>query len=397
MMQVLREGRDDRELETVADLGPTGRILEGILLEAIDRRASDLHLDPVQGRTRVRYRVDGFFTDGDAVATDHDRLIARLKVLAGLTVYRRDQIQEGSIRRPGGVDVRVSIVPTVAGEKATLRVFDPGARPFRLEDLGFAQPLSDLLRRLAGMSTGLIAAAGPAGSGKTTTLYALLDQVRRLRGDYVNICSVEDPVEFALEGVHQIQVNREKGLTFARGLAALLRQDPEVLLVGEIRDPETAAIAVEAGLTGHLVLTSVHAGSAAEALTRLRDLGIEGYALAGALRGIMAQRLVRRVCRECSGSGGPARRASGPPEPRPAPLGPEVCCSTCRGTGFHGRLPLAEAALLDRSTAVGLVAGTGPGEVPLAGGITMSADGMERTRNGETTAEEVRRVLGDTE
>ena len=386
------------EERTQGDLGPAGRALEAILASGIKALASDLHLDPHPGGTRVRFRVDGFFEDQEGeTGVPHERLIARLKVAAGLTVYRRNEIQEGSIRREGGIDLRVSILPTVAGEKATIRIFDPAARPLNLEELAFEPSQSAALSRFAAGRQGTFLVAGPSGSGKTTTLYAAAERVRTSRGAYKNICSVEDPVELAVAGIHQVQVSRERGLTFARALSAILRQDPEVILVGEIRDPETAAIAVEAGMTGHLVLSSIHAGSAPEAVVRLLDLGVEPYALAGSLRGVVAQRLVRRICASCAG----------PDEPRPEVMEaagfPEgggwrrgAGCPACRGTGYRGRLPVSELMEVGPELAEGMrkQGSSAVSSRALMGGRTLLDGGIARARAGETTLEEVARVAG---
>lgn len=378
--------------------GPVARRVDAILRDAVHRRASDVHVDPLDGGcTRVRLRVDGRFEDGPPVdAGLHDRIVARLKVQAGLAVYRREDIQEGSIRLDGGIDLRLSVVPTVRGEKATLRIFDPRTRPFRVEELGFRDYAREAVARLAELGHGTVLVCGPAGAGKTTTLYALLARIVERRGDDRNICSVEDPVEYALDGVHQVPVRREGGVTFARALAALLRQDPGVLLVGEVRDPETAAIAVEAGMTGHLVLSSVHAGRAAEALVRLVDLGVEPYLVGGSLRGVVAQRLVRRVCAAC------AEPDPDAPErlDRLALDGPGdwtrgAGCPACRGTGYDGRLPLVEVLEVDDAVARAVVGRSGARdlEARLLGGRSLRSEGIAAARAGRTSLEELSRAI----
>jgi type IV pilus assembly protein PilB len=368
-----------------------------VLREAVDRGASDLHLDPTAEGTRCRFRIDGYFENGpDLPPGTHERLVARIKVLAGLTVYRRDTIQEGSIRREGGVDLRVSVLPTVSGEKVTVRIFDPRSRPLRLADLGFRREVECALGRFADLRQGTVLVCGPSGSGKTTTLYAMLHRILQSRGSFANLCSVEDPVELALDGVHQMLVRREQGLTFARGLAALLRQDPEVILVGEVRDGETAGIAVEAGMTGHLVLSSVHAGSAGEALTRLLDLAVEPYLAASSVKAVVSQRLVRQVCDRCAGEDRPDRfllESFGLTEGARWRRG--AGCDACRGTGFSGRLPIAEVLEVDRATADRIIARDEAFVLArgLLAGRTLLDDGIARARHGETTLEEVARVV----
>jgi len=383
------------------DLGPMGVRVEAMLRDAVDRGASDLHLDPAGAGTRCRFRVDGFFEEGPVLPPGlHDKLVSRIKVLAGLTVYRRDEIQEGAVRRDGGVDLRVSILPTVCGEKVTIRIFDPRKRPLSLADLGFRSDVEDALGRAAELRQGTVLVCGPSGSGKTTTLYAMLNRILERRGTCSNLCSVEDPVELALDGVHQVAVRRDRGLTFARGLGALLRQDPEVILVGEVRDGETAGIAVEAGMTGHLVLSSVHAGGAAEALMRLLDLGVEPYLVASSVKVVVAQRLVRKICARCAVEDPPASALL-------AELGLTgrgdwrrgVGCDSCRGTGFSGRFPIAEVLVVDPVTAKRIVARQEATALArgLREGTALMDDGIERARSGETTVEEILRVADRTE
>lgn len=373
--------------------GPIARCVERLLTDAIERRASDVHIDPAADGTRIRVRVDGFFEPGLPVEPGlHERLMARLKVLAGLAVYRSGAIQEGAIRLDDRIDLRLSIVPTIGGEKATLRIFDPDVRPFRLDELGFPAGIEAELQELADHAQGALLVAGPAGAGKTTTLYALLSRIAEVRGASQNICSVEDPVEYALPGVHQVPVSRDSGTTFARALSALLRQDPGVLLVGEIRDPETAAIAIEAGMTGHFVLSSIHAGSAAEALTRAVDLGVEPFLVASAVRAVVAQRLVRRVCSHCAVEDDNAPRLI----ERLAVSGPGRWlrgqgCERCRHSGFAGRVPLAELLRVDRDVAGAVLRRAG---THATGATHLLAEGIARARSGATTLAEVARVVG---
>jgi type II secretory ATPase GspE/PulE/Tfp pilus assembly ATPase PilB-like protein len=310
-------------------------------------------------------------------------LVARLKVMAELLTYRLDIPQEGSVREgPAqyGADLRVSTFPTVHGEKAVVRVFDASGQALDLEQLGFTPELLAELKRLLRERTGAILLTGPSGSGKTTTIYACLRHLVRNEAGGRHLVSIEDPVEQVIEGVSQSQARPGSDFDFARGLRSLLRQDPEVIMIGEVRDRETAAIAVEAALTGHLVISTLHAGSACGVVGRLLDMGIEPYLLTSGLKAILNQRLVRRACDAC-------RRPDG--------------CERCAGTGYRGRLLLAELltlgaplrqAILNKSDTAALEAAAGgPGR------RTIRDAAEQAVAAGLTTPEEIERVLGPAE
>ncbi len=366
----------------------TGQLVDLILAEAVRRGASDVHFEPTHRSMEVRFRLDGVLHPVAVLNRDlAANVVARLKVMAELLTYRQDVPQEGRLTKgqPSlGVDMRVSTFPTIHGEKAALRIFEAGGRVLDLEQLGLPDAVLGDLRSLFLQRTGAIFLTGPSGSGKTTTIYACLRHlVRESRGGR-HIVTIEDPVEQVLEGVTQSQARPGAEFDFARGLRSLLRQDPEIIMVGEVRDSETAHITIEAALTGHLVLTTLHAGSACGVLSRLLEMGIETYLLTSGLKGIVNQRLVRRLCPHC-------RRQS------------ECCweavgCQRCYGTGFQGRMLLAELVLLDEPLRQAVLerADTGTLEKCAAqsGRPTMWAAAEHALAQGGTTADEISRVLG---
>ncbi|RMG16944.1 MAG: type II/IV secretion system protein [Planctomycetota bacterium] len=373
--------------------------LDALLREAYLRRASDVHLDPQAEGLRVRLRVDGRLQDHGAPLPPEDaaQLVSRVKVLAGLDIAERREPQDGGFRarvEETDVDVRVATIPSLRGERATLRLLGVETRELTLERLGF--PAADLerFREVLARPHGLVLLTGPTGSGKTTTLYAAL---RALGSGEINVMTVEDPVEFALDGVTQVQVGRAGKVTFAGALRSLLRHDPDVVMVGEVRDAETAAVALRAALTGHLVLSSLHTNDAPGAVTRLLDLGCERYLVASTLRAVIAQRLVRRLCRAC-------RVARPAPVETLALLGGEGHvevfaprgCPVCSGTGYRGRLALVEALWFDATLAEAVARGEdAPALVRLArerGYRTLREDGRAKVLAGETTLEEAARA-----
>jgi general secretion pathway protein E len=301
--------------------GPNHDTAMSLLEEAAGYNASDLHLDPVDGGHRVRMRVDGRFIDRPPVTGDlSQRLIGRLKVLAGLMVYRSDIPQEGRLELGNGREGRLAVIPSIRGEKATIRLFSGAGSRDSVALLGLQSDHRSWLERALGRESGLVIVAGPSGSGKTTTLYAVLQEIIARRGEYCQVCTIEDPVERHIAGATQVEVDRTRDLDFASGLKFLLRQDPEVVMVGEVRDAETARIAVRAAMTGHLVFSTLHCGRAAEGRPRLLEMGVPEYAVNLGLVGVLAQRLLRTPCGRCNGSG----------------------CDGCHGTGFSGRRVVSE-------------------------------------------------------
>jgi general secretion pathway protein E len=371
-----------------------------LLLEALEARASDVHLETYLGGLRVRYRVDGVLQEAPAPPRRlAAAVVSRLKIMAELDIAERRVPQDGRIRlrmRDRQVDVRVSTLPTLHGESVVLRLLDKERGRIGLEDLGMA---ADTLARFVTVIAkphGIVLSTGPTGSGKTTTLYAAVDRIRTGRE---KIVTVEDPVEYELAGVPQVPVNEKVGLTFATALRALLRQDPDIMLIGEIRDQETADIATHAALTGHLVLSTLHTNDAATALTRLIDLGIEPYLVASTVEAVLAQRLVRRICASCR------RRAELTSEQRTAlevtrSSLPDAWagegCGACRGTGYRGRTGIYELLVMDEELRSAMHEDASAGRLARIavdkGMRFLREDGVRLIRDGETTAEEVLRV-----
>lgn len=371
--------------------------VERILAAGREVGASDVHFLPGAEGLDLRFRIDGVLQPAArfplAVAPN---LIARLKVQAELLTYRTDVPQEGRIRSSqSDVEMRVSTFPTLYGEKAVVRFF-PGAGRYRhLEDLELPQDVLGTLRRLLSDTSGAIFATGPAGSGKTTTLYASMREIARASGATRSLVSLEDPIEVAVPGVAQAQVNPAVGFDLATGLRFLMRQDPEVIMVGEIRDRATAEAAFQATLTGHLLLSTLHAGSAAEAISRLLDIGIEPYVLRSGVLAILCQRLVRRLCQCARSTDDPEARLGLPVHEVRVPVG----CELCDGTGYHGRFLLVEMltpertelgrAILSRSDASTLEQ-----LAVQAGMVTRWQRAYDAVQSGATSPVEVRRVLG---
>lgn len=380
---------------------PAVSVVDDLIRGAVEEGASDIHVEPLADGIRVRYRVDGLLRNVMSLPADlHGPVINRIKLLGELDIAERRVPQDGRLRlrhKGRDVDLRVSTLPTVYGEKAVIRLLDQGRAITRLEDLGFSPETLQRYRKAIAGTAGIILVTGPTGSGKTSTLIATLHE---LNGPEKNIVTVEDPVEYHVPGVNQVQVNVRAGLTFASGLRSILRQDPDVIMIGEIRDGETAETAIRAALTGHLVLSTLHTNDAAGAVTRLTDMGVEPYLVASAVIGSLAQRLARRVCDHC------AEEYELPPD---APervlfrLGPEAVrfrrgrgCGYCNGTGYRGRIALAEffalTPALREAVAAGEPAASLRRQAVAEGMITLAEDGVRKACLGLTTLEEVRRV-----
>ena len=389
------------EAESLRDLAgdaPAVRQINRIVEQAAAARASDIHLEPFDGSVRLRYRVDGRLVDMEPPPfAMHAALVARIKVLARLDVAERRLPQDGRARvaiRGRELDIRVATAPAVHGETVTMRLLDKRETPLNLEELGFSGPLRQAVAAELERPDGMLLVTGPTGSGKTTTLYAAL---QRLNTPERKIISAEDPVEYQIDGVNQIQAKPQIGLDFPRILRSALRQDPDVILVGEIRDLETARTSVQAALTGHLVLSTLHTNGAAAAVSRLADIGVEEYLLSAALRGVLAQRLVRALCREC------AEPYEAAPELRRR-LGLESRlwrargCAACGGTGYRGRTAVGEFLRLTEDFRRLILRRAGADEMAAQAerdGLTpILADGLAKAQAGETTLDELFRVLG---
>ncbi|MDQ2092216.1 GspE/PulE family protein [Marimonas arenosa] len=393
-------GRDLLEEATDA---PVIQLVNSLLKRAVTAGASDLHVEPYEGGLRVRMRIDGFLqTVMDRADVPVKRVVSRLKVMAGLDISETRLPQDGRIPLSLGgrsIDTRVSSLPGNYGERIVLRILDRSAGLMPLTALGLSETQETLLERLSALPNGIILATGPTGSGKTTTLYSLLKLANR---DERNIVTVEDPIEYDLPGISQSQINAEIGMTFAAGLRATLRQDPDVILVGEIRDAETATTAAQAALTGHLVFSSLHANGSVGAVVRLRDLGLDNFLIAATLRGLIAQRLLRRLCPHC--------RQPHPPTaaeiqhfdnhriPLPLQLYDATGCDACNGIGYAGRLGIFEMVEVGESLREAIDRGAPESEmkaIALGAGESLIGQGLKQVALGETSLAETLRVVGD--
>lgn len=395
------------DLRALAAREPVVQVVNALLAEAVRMGASDLHLETLPAGVRVRVRLDGVLRDLQELGVEFRlAVLSRLKVLAGLDIAERRLPQDGRARiRVAGreVDLRVATLPALHGESLVVRLLDGsgGAAEVPLEALGFSPAVVDGVRRLVGQSSGLVLVSGPTGSGKTTTLHAAL-RMRSTPG--VKVVTVEDPVEYRLAGVVQLPVNPRAGFTFANALRAILRHDPDVILVGELRDAETAALAVQAALTGHLVLSTVHTVDATSALTRLADMGVAPYLLAATVRGVLAQRLVRGCCATCAVPRPPSAEEAAVLAEAGVPVSRLLAgpgCAACAGTGYRGRVAIGELLVLDDALRGAFVAGASlaalRAQVRGAGVRSVRADGARLVAEGRTTVEEVLRVVGDGE
>lgn len=393
------EASEQARLDRLAHDAPIVNLVNSILIDGIRGGASDIHVEGFADGVRVRYRIDGVLQTAPHVSRDaFAGISSRLKVMANLNIMERRLPQDGRITVTllgRELDIRVSIVPIAEGESVVLRLFDRSAEGLTLEELGFANEQLAGVREMLRIPHGLVLVTGPTGSGKTTTLTAIVREIER--GER-KIITIEDPVEYRVPGIDQIQTNEAIGLTFASLLRRVLRQDPDVIMVGEIRDAETADLAIRAALTGHLVLASLHTNNAVSSITRLVDMGIEPYLVAGVLRGVIAQRLVRRVCRECGTVAVPSQSARAffaravMPVPKVVPKA--VGCSACRSTGYRGRTAIAEMFTMDGELESFL---SGGGDVSSRlnerGFRTISEIGLETVRDGVTTLEEIEQLV----
>jgi type IV pilus assembly protein PilB len=389
----------DLALDASADDGPTVKLVRSLISQAVEVGASDIHFDPDEGDLQVRYRIDGIMSPAARVPRRQAaRVISRIKILSDLDIAERRMPQDGrtTVTLEGRrVDVRVTIVPLVDGESAVMRILDPGDGPLSLGELGMGDADRARVDRALSKSHGAILATGPTGSGKSTSLYA---SVAVVSSPEKTILTIEDPVEYRLKGVKQMQVFERAGLTFSAGLRAIVRADPDVIMVGEMRDRESARIAIEAALTGHLVLSTLHTNSAPATPARLIDMGVEPYLVASAVDCVLAQRLARKLCLNCRRPARVAGSLVGVPEQREVDVYEPVGCHRCRETGYRGRIGLFEVMTVTdeiRSLIVDRAAAGEIAKVAISQGMrTLLDDGLDKVRAGHTTLAEIGRVTG---
>ena len=398
-VEQIKEEEDSAVSAEQASQRPILRLVDGMIADGVSNRASDIHIEPVEGGVIVRYRIDGVLRQAMKIPRSAGvPLISRVKIMSGLDIADRLRPQDGRTRvsvNGEPVDLRVSTLPASHGEKVVIRILNQKATTLSLTSLGLADDEQQAIKTLLSNKEGIILVTGPTGSGKTTTLYSCL---RVVQGEGVNIVTVEDPVEYKLgQNIVQVQVNEKAGLTFAAALRSILRQDPDVVLVGEIRDKETAQIALQASLTGHLVLSTLHTNDAPNAITRLVDMGMEAYKIAPALRGVVAQRLMRRLCPACrvistEPIGGSLSRFV----PPGATLYQAVGCTDCSMTGYRGRFSIVEVLTmtpeLERRIGEGATAEKIAEAARAAGMRSLFGSGLRHVLDGESTLEELLRV-----
>jgi len=405
-IQVVDEAKEEgTDLDEAAEDASIIRFVNQVLTDAIELRSSDIHLEPFEDELRIRYRVDGVLQEIPVPAQIkrfQPAIVSRVKILSHLNIAEKRLPQDGRIKvriDEGEVDIRVSVIPMLHGEAVVLRLLRQNATLRGMQELGLDTREYKCFRRVLGLPHGIILVTGPTGSGKTSTLYTALNEIN----DAVRkIITIEDPIEYQLRGVNQIQVNEKAGLTFARGLRSVLRHDPDVILVGEIRDQETAQIAVQASLTGHLVFSTLHTNDAPGALTRLVDMGVEPYLVASSLEAVLAQRLVRVLCARCKQEDtSPAAQAFKAQLDSLAgvPIYRAVGCQECRQTGYFGRRAVFEWMDTDSEIRQMVLRNRSADEIREVarrhGMRTLAEDGWRLVRLGETTPEEVLRVTKD--
>ena len=396
------QDNDVAHLKDLASEAPVIRLVNLLIAKAVDGRASDIHIEPFEGQLRVRYRIDGMLVDTESPPRRlQAAIISRVKLMAKMNIAERRLPQDGRIRMDVAgrdLDLRVSTIPTVYGESVVMRLLDRASIRLRLDELGFPAPIQTAIEGLIRRPHGILLVTGPTGSGKTTSLYAALQTINSVDR---KIITIEDPVEYQLHGINQIQVKASIGLTFASGLRHILRQDPDVILVGEIRDRETAEIAIHAALTGHLVLSTLHTNDAAGAITRLLDMGVADYLLSSTLLAVLAQRLVRKICSQCralqsDGDSLGAEDQSGVVRSVITPLSCSQGCPNCHGSGYRGRLGIYELLLMDDTLRQSVLnkpdANALRNQAILRGMQTLWQDGWNKVAEGVTTREELMRV-----
>jgi general secretion pathway protein E len=399
---ISKEIEGSQDLLDIANKAPIIKLVNMILFQALKMRASDVHIQPYEDKLQIRYRIDGILYDMMTPPKKiQDAVLSRIKIMGKMDIAERRLPQDGGCGVKLGdsdVDIRISSVPTIYGERIVMRLLDKGARLYQLEELGLEGEDVEQFRRLVDASHGIVLVTGPTGSGKTTSLYAALKKINTVE---YNVMTIEDPIEYHLPGISQIEVNVKKGLTFASGLRSIVRQDPDIVFVGEIRDLETATIAIQAALTGHLVFSTLHTNDAPGAITRLLDLGIEPYLVASSVVGVIAQRLVRLICKQCkvevdtherelAGIGLTMKDVPG------GKLWKGRGCPYCLNSGYHDRSAIFEIFTVDdrvREQTMNRLGSTFIKTDAIKRGMrTLRQDGIRKVLAGRTTPEEVLRV-----
>ncbi len=400
-VEVVQDQQDDSEdLESMAGQSPVIKFVNYLISNAIREGASDIHIEPKETKTRIRYRIDGvLFEAMQAPSKMHPAIVSRIKIMANLDISERRVPQDGKVSAIVGgraIDLRISTLPTNRGEKTVIRVLDSQSIVRGLEHVGMEPEVCEMFAQQVAMPHGILLVTGPTGSGKSTTLYSALCQ---MDGERLNISTVEDPVEYELDFCNQVHVNDRAGLTFASALRSLLRQDPDVIMIGEIRDNETARIAVQAALTGHLVLSTLHTNDAASSVTRLVNIGIDAYLIAASLNAAVAQRLVRRICPKCKETykiPDRWRRYVERVGANPNELIHGAGCEACRGSGYSGRVGIFEMLVVDDKFRDIINQDASVANMRRAfhesGQASLFEDGMQKVKKGLTTVEEVLRV-----
>ena len=393
------------KIADVADEAPIIRIAKVIIQRAVGERASDIHIEPARNGVRIRYRIDGVLHEVMRLPKYvHAPLISRFKIMSGMNIAERRVPQDGRIHiRHAGkdYDMRASNIPTTNGEKAVMRILDKSSIQVGLEMLGLQPMMQARVEKLIIQPNGMILSTGPTGSGKTTTQYSILNRINSIE---TNIITIEDPVEYELDGISQVHVNRKAGLTFAVALKYFLRQDPDIILVGEIRDLETSEIAVQAALTGHLVLSTLHTNDAPSTVTRMVDMGVEPFLIASSIIASMSQRLARRICQECKEEYTPRKDLllgfgfdPDAPENREQKFYRGVGCDNCRFTGYRGRVGIYELMEMNSEIAELIVKRASAGQIKeaavAAGMITLAKDGFDKAKQGLTNPDDLMRVV----
>ncbi len=394
---------ESTDLLNVATAAPIIKLVNTVIAQALRRRASDIHIQPYENKIAIRYRVDGVLFEAMTPSKKIlDAIIARIKVMGKMDIAERRLPQDGRATVRNGdneVDLRISSVPTAYGERVVIRLLDKSGKTYNLDDIGFTPDNLTTFRQYIQYANGIVLLTGPTGSGKTTTLYAGISDINK---PDVNIMTIEDPIEYQMGGVSQIEVNEKKGLTFARGLRSLVRQDPDIIMVGEIRDIDTATIAIQSALTGHLVFSTVHTNDAPSTVTRLVDLGVEPFLVASSVICVVAQRLVRHVCKDCKHQYVPEDtdlEAFGLTRADliDGKLWKGKGCETCFGSGYSGRMAIHEVMPINEMIKEKVMHGAAAGEIKRImvqeyGMRTLRMDGVWKAIRGMTTLDEVARI-----